>query len=203
MFKGDILTITMIWTNVYGLGAASFFMSYVCTMASSLATFSCIVSMVAISIYEAIQERRHPFERQWRIGRAAGALRSGLHTMILVLSIGSMCTIGAHVAAIHVNSIGTIQPEDVFLGIIGPVIAPLLLKMVKRPHTSMIATMEISIPFTMFICITFMSTALALGMRPYESQGEIARNIVATTTLLPFAWGCCTACILHCVFRRR
>ena len=54
-----------------------------------------------------------------------------------------MCTIGAHVAAIHVNSIGNIQPEDVFLGIIGPTFTPFILKGVKRPHTSTLSTLEV------------------------------------------------------------
>lgn len=203
VFRGDILTITMVWTNVYGLGVASFFMSYVVTLASSLCTFSCVVSMSAVSIYEAYKERVDPIRRQWNAGRSTGKLRSGLHSTVLIISIASMCTIGAHVAGVHVNSIGYIQPEDIFLGIVGPVMTPFLLKSVRRPHTTTISTLETSLPFTVFICATFMATALALGMRPYESQNELGRNVAAATTLLPLAWGMVTFFVLHCIFRRR
>lgn len=55
VYKGDILTMSMVWSNVYGLGVASFFLSYICTMASSLASFSFIVSTVLVCIYEAVQ----------------------------------------------------------------------------------------------------------------------------------------------------
>ena len=203
VFRGDILTITMIWTNIYGLGIASFFMSYVATMASSLCTFSCVVAMSVVSLYEAYMERADPIKRQWHVGRGTGKVRAALHTTVMVISIASVCTIGAHVAGIHVNSIGYIQPEDVFLGIIGPVVTPFLLKGVRRPHITTLATLETSLPFTVFICVTFMSTALALGMRPYESSNELGRNIAAATTLLPLSWGLVTICVLHCVFRRR
>lgn len=203
VFRGDILTITMVWTNVYGLGMASFFMSYIATMASSLCTFSCVVAMSAVSIYEAYKERVDPIRRQWNAGRGTGKLRSGLHSIVLTISIASMCTIGAHVAGVHVNSIGYIQPEDIFLGIVGPVVTPFLLKSVRRPHTTTISTLETSLPFTVFICGTFMSTALALGMRPYETQNELGRNVAAATTLLPLAWGMVTFYVLHCIFRRR
>lgn len=57
--SGNMITFTMVWTNVYGLGAATFFLSYIFTMASTLSTFSFMAGLSAISIYEAIQERRY------------------------------------------------------------------------------------------------------------------------------------------------
>lgn len=178
-------------------------MSYIATMASSLCTFSCVVAMSVVSLYEAYKERTDPVRRQWQAGTGTGRIRSGLHTIVLVISIASMSTIGAHVAGVRINSIGYIQPEDVFLGIIGPIFTPFLLKGVRRPHTTTIATLEVSLPFTVFMCVTYMATALALGMRPYESQNELGRNVAAATTLLPLAWGAVTFYVLHCIFRRR
>ena len=203
VLRGDILTITMVWTNIYGLGIASFFMSFIATMASSLCTFSCLVSMSVISLYEAYRERSDPLSRGWDNGKPAGKIREALHVIILTMSIASMCTIGAHVGGVHINAIGYIKQEDIFLGIIGPVITPFLLKIVRRPHITTISTLETSLPFTMLLCVTFMATGLALGMRPYESSNELARNITAATTLLPLSSGVVLVYLLHCIYRRR
>lgn len=167
--SGDILTLTMVWTNVYGLGVACFFLSYITTMASPLATYSFIVSLCTLSIYEAVQERRFPAERMWNAGRASGQLRAALHSCVLVLCLMGMCIIGVHVSGVHRQAVGSIHPEDVFLGILGPICTPLLLKAVRRPHTTIVGTLETSAPFTFFMAITFMATAMALGMRPYET----------------------------------
>lgn len=201
--SGDILTLTMVWTNVYGLGIACFFLSYITTMASPLSTYSFIVSLSALSIYEAVQERRFPMERQWNVGRASGQLRTALHSGVLVLCLIGMCIIGVHVSDVHRGMVGRIKVEDVFLGILGPISTPLLLKAVRRPHTTIVGTLETSAPFTFFMAITFMATAMALGMRPYESPQAVARNVVAATILMPAAWGGSIVLILHCVFRRR
>lgn len=175
VLRGDLMTISMVWTNVYGLGLSSFFLSYVSTMASSLATFSFVVGMSAVSIAEAVRERTSGAQSSWLHGTPQGKCRSFLHTLVLVMSIGSMCTVGAHVSSIHVNQIGTLRAEDVFLGIVGPCLSPMLLRCVKRPQITTLSTIETSLPFTMFICVTFMTTALAMGMKPYESEEEIGR----------------------------
>lgn len=159
-----------------------------------------------------------------------------------------MCTIGAHVAAVHVNSIGNIKPEDVFLGIIGPVFTPILLKAVRRyarlpPMSSLCAPCDTMCPMEQApyhdtgnngSLTTIYNVHLhhvhvdstgtrdeALRVPGRNRQVRIAkilfsrpkqqpltpppphRNIVATSTLLPFAWGCSMAFILHCTFRRR
>jgi hypothetical protein len=195
---GDVLTISMVWTNIYGLGVASFFTGYICTMASTLSTFSFVVGLSVVSVYEAVAERI-PSEKNGDTGK----LRNGLHFVSLILSLITMILMGVHVANINMNSIGNIRAEDVFFGILGPLLTPLLLKSVKRPNTTILGTLEISFPVTMFICVTFMSTALALGMRPYESNSELARNMVAVTIMLPSAWGTTLYFIMYCTCRKR
>jgi hypothetical protein len=194
---GDVITIGMVWTNIYGLGVASFFTGYICTMASTLSTFSFVVGLSVVSVYEAVMERI-PSEQG-----DTSKLRNGLHFASLILSLITMILMGVHVASINMNSIGNIRAEDVFFAILGPLFAPLLFKSVKRPNTTILGTLEISFPVTMFICVTFMSTALALGMRPYESSSELARNMVAVTIMLPSAWGTTLYFIMYCMCRKR
>lgn len=203
LVSGDILTVTMVWTNVYGLGVSAFFLSYIVTMSSTLSTFSFVVGLSAVSMYEAIQERRFPMQRQWNAGQVTGQFRSAAHFSILVLCIVSMSIIGVHVSSINMNQVNNIRAEDVFLGILGPVFTPLMLKGVRRPHTTIIGTLETALPFTVFMCVTFIATSMAMGMRPYESPEEIARNVLAATTLLPFTWGVSILYILYCTCRKR
>ena len=200
--RDDIMTTSMVWTNVYGLGIAMFFLSYVCTMASTLATFSFSVGMAFVCIMDAVQER-YTSSSAWPPGSKYERFRSLLHASCLTFTIASMCTVGAHVSSMNVNRIGNILPEDVFLGVVGPCLTPFLLKGVRGHRGGLVSTIEISLPFTMFICVTFMCTALAMGMRPYESQEEIGRNLAAATTLMPLAVGASAYYVLHCTTRRR
>lgn len=203
LVSGDILTVNMVWTNVYGLGVSAFFLSYIVTMSSTLSTFSFVAGLSAVSLYEAIQERRFPMQRQWNVGQVTGQFRSAAHLAILLLCITSMSIIGVHVSGITMNHTNNIRTEDVFLGILGPISTPLMLKGVRRPHTTIIGTLETALPFTVFMCVTFIATSMAMGMRPYESPEEIARNVIAATTLLPFTWGISILYILYCTCRKR
>jgi hypothetical protein len=203
IYSGDILTVSMVWTNVYGLGVAGFLLSYLVTMASTLATFVFIVGLSVVAVYEAVQERRMPANRQWKVGKKKGKVRSAVHSLILLIGLVVMVLTGVHVASIHMNAIDDIRAVDVFFAILAPLATPLLLKAVKRPHTTVMGTLEISLPFTAFICTTFLTTALAMGMRPYEAPTELVQNLVAATTFLPFSWGASLMFVLHATFRRR
>lgn len=205
LLTGDILTVTMVWTNVYGLGLACFLLMPIITMASTLATYTFIVGLNIITLYEMLQERRDPSYRfrQWRAGRVGARVRNGLHSAAFFLANVVIILMGMHVASIHMNKIGQIKVEDVFFGIVGPLLAPLLLKGVRRPHTTILGTMELALPCAAFLACAFMISVLAMGMRPYEVKDQLSRNMVASTILLPGFFGGVIMYTLHCVLRRR
>lgn len=205
VLSGDILTVTMVWTNVYGLGLAFFLLMPIITMASTLAMYNFIVGLQAVTMFEIVQERRDPQYRfkQWRAGRIGARIRNGLHMAAFILSNVVFVLMGVHVASIQINKIGKIKVEDVFFGIIGPLLAPILLKKVRRPHTTILGTMELAMPFSAFLSLTFMVSVLAMGMKPYDIKEQLSRNMVASTVILPVFFGGVIMYVLHCVLRRR
>lgn len=205
VLTGDILTMTMVWTNVYGLGIAVFLLMPIITMASTLAAYNFIVGLNAVTVFEMIQERNDPQYkfRQWRAGRLGASIRNALHVSAVLLVNVVVVLMGLHVASIEINKIGQIKVEDVFFGIVGPLLTPVLLKRVRRPHTTIMGTMELAMPFSAFLALTFMISVLAMGMKPYEVREQLSRNMVASTIILPTFFGGVVMYILHCVLRRR
>lgn len=203
MYGGDILTITMVWTNVYGLGTACFFLMYIITMASSLATYSFLVSLYTVCVYEAIRERMLPYHKHWHAGRMSGQIRHGLHMFSMFMGLIVVSLLGVHIAQIEMNKPNHIEVVDVFFAILAPLATPWMLKGVRRPHTTIMGSLEISLPFSAFMSLSFMTTALAMGMKPYEIQDELSRNMVAVTVVLPVLFGGVVMLFLHFMFRRR
>jgi hypothetical protein len=206
ILSGDILTVTMVWTNVYGLGLACFLLMPVITLASTLAVYNFLIGLNLVTLYEMWQERKGDSMykyRQWQAGRMGARIRNALHVVALLFANVVIVLMGTHVASIHMNHIGQIKVEDVFLGIIGPLVCPILLKGVRRPHTTIVGTMELALPFCAFLACTFMISVLAMGMKPYEIQQQLSRNMVAATVILPAFFGGVIMYILHCVMQRR
>lgn len=203
LYGGDILTITMVWTNVYGLGAACFFLMYIITMASTLATYTFIVSLYSVCVYEAFRERMMPYHKQWHAGKMSGQIRHGLHMFSLCMGFVVVCLLGVHIGSIQMNKPGHIATEDIFFAILAPLITPWLLKGVRRPHTTIMGSLEISLPFAAFVSLSFMVTALAMDMKPYEVRDELSRNMVAVTIILPVLFGGVIMHFLYFMFRRR
>lgn len=204
IFTGDILTVTMVWTNVYGLGLACFCMSYIITMASTLASFSFMAGTSSICVYELVQERWNPMKDQWRLGRPESKLRSALHIMALLIGIIGMSLLGHHITSIRMNTVGNIRGEDALFGIVAPILTPLLLKAVRRPHTTIIGTVEVALPFACCICLVFLVASIsgASGHLPSDISQQ-GRNIAVSATILPAVWGCSLMYMLHCIFRKR
>lgn len=205
LLPGDILTVTMVWTNVYGLGLAFFLLMPIVTMGSTLAVYNFILGLDLVVVYETIQERRDPMYRykQWRAGLLGARIRNGLHMAALLIANVVIILMGTHVSSIHINKVGQIKVEDVFLGVIAPLLTPFLLKAVRRPHTTIVGTMELAMPFCAFLALTFMISVLAMGMKPFEVKEQLSRNMVAATILLPLFYGGVIMYMLHCILRRR
>lgn len=205
MVGGDIFTVSMIWSNVYGLGAACFVLMPIMTMASSLCTFSFLLGLNAASVFEAIQERRDPQYKfkQWSAGKRGARVRNTLHTCALLLANVSIIMIGANIFSMQMNQAGYIKVDDVFLGIIAPHLTPIILRGVRRPHTTILCTMEVALPFTAFMACMCIISMIGMGLKPFEMQHQLARNMVAVTILLPGFFGIVIMYTLHCTFRRR
>jgi hypothetical protein len=88
--------------------------------------------------------------------------------------------IGANIFSMQMNQAGYIKVDDVFLGIIAPHLTPIILRGVRRPHTTILCTMEVALPFTAFMACMCIISMIGMGLKPFEMQHQ-----------------------LHCTFRRR
>lgn len=176
----EILTLSMVWSGVYGLGMATFFLSYIVTMASTLATFSFLVGLYAVSLHESVTKRLYQLEHSAAADKSSkDGVRSGINCIVMVTGIISMSFMGVHIARLDINVSGQITPVDVFMGVIFPMITPLLLKAVgsKQEYcrVPVLATWEVSLPFTMAMCILFVVATIEGGSVPYQVRSHIAR----------------------------
>jgi hypothetical protein len=151
----EVLTLSMIWSGVYGLGLSTFFLSYILTMASTLATFSFVVGLYTMSLYEHCTMRVEalfgPGTQLWAGENGAATdnsaaasaaarlqrksqeerMRSGMHVVVLLLALICLTFLGVHVSRIDMNRAGHISLVDVFMAVIFPMLTPILLKTIS------------------------------------------------------------------------
>lgn len=222
--EGEVLTLSMVWAGVYGLGLATFFLGYIITMASTLSSFSFLVGLYAVSLYETVKVRMYSLEHGHSAGKAEHA-QARFNSLILVIGVVCMSFMGVHIASIDMNMAGRISAVDAFMGVIFPATTPWLLKGIGKGRNGSIpvlATWEVSLPFTMAMSILFIVGVTGSGSVPYQVRSHIARytnclqclhrvdgilslfvlrrNVAAATTIMPFAWGVAMLCILQSVF---
>lgn len=176
--QAEVLNLSMVWSGVYGLGMATFFLSYIVTMASTLATFSFLVGLYAVSLHESVAKRLYHLEHSADKSSKDG-VRSGINCMVMVTGIICMSFMGVHIARLDMNVSGQIATVDVFMGVIFPMLTPLLLKAVGSKagcsRVPVLATWEVSLPFTMAMCILFVVSTIGAGSVPYQVRSHIAR----------------------------
>lgn len=179
----EVLTLSMVWSGVYGLGLATFFLGYIITMASTLASFSFLVGLCAVSIYETVKARLYSLEHNKQGMAGPDQARHALakfDSLVLVTGIICISFMGVHIASIDMNVAGQISAMDVFMGVIFPAATPWLLRGIGKKRNGSVpvmATWEVSLPFTMAMSILFVVGVAGSGSVPYQVRSHIARYI--------------------------
>jgi len=202
----DVLTISMVWSSVYGLGVSFFVLGYVYCMGSTLCTFSFLVGLIVASLLESLNWGIPGIEEEEDVDQGQAEkdkTRIAASCVCLFLSFIAMCLMGVHtVRHSTINMAGKITAADTFLAIIFPMFIPMLLRGTSglHPTMSITGTLEISFPFTLIICTVYIASFLSsTPVLPLH----MVRNTLTATLVMPLLLLFSILYTLTCVFRRR